>query len=101
MPTHFLRREDELPLPDSRAILDRMPGSEVPVIRQAWGEGDRLPYWAPPDLGPNLLFDVENDPAEENDLSGSALAAQMAEKLHSAMQSVEAPDDQFTRLGFD
>jgi len=101
MPTHFLRREDELPLPDSRAVLDRMPGSEVPVIRQAWGEGDRLPYWAPPDLGPNLLFDVENDPGEENDLSGSALAAQMAEKLHSAMRSVEAPDDQFIRLGFD
>ena len=46
MPTHFLKREQELPLPDERAFLDRMPGSKVPVIHQQWQKGDMMPYWA-------------------------------------------------------
>ena len=83
MPTHFLRREDELPLPDDRAALDRMPGSDVPVIRQPWGENDRLPYWAPPKL-----------------LSDTPLAGEYADKLHAALSEVDAPDDQFVRLGY-
>ena len=32
-----------LPLPDDRAVLDRMPGSTVPVIRQPFAAGDALP----------------------------------------------------------
>ena len=100
MPTHFLTREQELPLPDERAVLDRMPGSAVPVIRQAWNEFDRLPFWAPARLGPNLLFNVENDPGEEADLSETSEASAFSEKLHAALKSVEAPDDQFSRLGY-
>ncbi|HBM88292.1 MAG: sulfatase [Parvibaculaceae bacterium] len=100
MPTHFLRREDELPLPDDRAALDRMPGSNVPVIRQPWGENDRLPYWAPPKLGPNLLFDLKSDPGEETDLSDTPLSGEYADKLHAVLKEVEAPDDQFVRLGY-
>ena len=46
MPTHLLTREQEMPLPDERARLDRMPGSKVPVIRQTWDESDAVPFWA-------------------------------------------------------
>ena len=34
----------KLPAPDDRATLDKMPGSQVPVIRQPFREGDMLPY---------------------------------------------------------
>jgi hypothetical protein len=35
-----------LPRPDARATLHRMPGTDVPVIRQPFEAGDRLPFWA-------------------------------------------------------
>ena len=35
-----------LPRPDGRATLDRMPGTDVPVIRQPFEPGDPLPFWA-------------------------------------------------------
>ncbi|MGH8631371.1 MAG: sulfatase-like hydrolase/transferase, partial [Burkholderiales bacterium] len=38
------RPELRLPLPDERAVLDRMPGSKVPVIRQPFRAGDLLPF---------------------------------------------------------
>src|SRR5262249_9074138 len=71
MPIH--RMPDlRLPPPDDRARLDRMPGSKVPVIRQTYGPGDRLPYWA---LGPfrgSHLYDLHEDPAESHNLAGGA-----------------------------
>ena len=38
--------ELRLPRPDDRAELARMPGSDVPVIRQPFGAGDDVPFWA-------------------------------------------------------
>mgnify|MGYP002809958958 CR=1 FL=1 len=61
MPTHFLTREQELPLPDDRAFLDRMPGSKVPVIHQQWQKGDMLPYWALTRFSGHHLYDLEAD----------------------------------------
>lgn len=88
-----------LPLPDDRAVLDRMPGSRVPVIRQPFVAGDMLPYWA---LGPfsgNHLFDVCEDPAEDRDLAGSRREREAADHLREALKQMEAPSDQFERLG--
>jgi arylsulfatase A-like enzyme len=89
-----------LPRPDHRAFLDRMPGSNVPVIRQPFQEGDLLPFWA---LGPcagNHLYDLQQDPAEEQDLAGAAAETRAAERLRAALADVQAPDDQLVRLGF-
>ncbi len=59
MPTHFLTREQEMPLPDERARLDRMPGSRVPVIRQTWDESDAVPFWAAAQrFSGNHLYDL-------------------------------------------
>ena len=45
MPVHGLEDAVRLPPPDRRARLDFMPGSDVPVIRQPFEPGDRLPFW--------------------------------------------------------
>jgi len=88
-----------LPLPDDRAVLDRVPGSTVPVIRQPFREGDMLPYWA---LGPfsgNHLYSLSDDPDEENNLAGSRTENDAAELLRAALQDIEAPADHLQRLG--
>lgn len=99
MPTHILSRAQELPLPDERATLDRMPGSNVPVIRQMWDASDALPFWAARRFSGNHLYDLEADPAESENLAGSSREADMADALRAALQAVEAPDEQFVRLG--
>jgi arylsulfatase A-like enzyme len=99
MPTHILPREQELPLPDERARLDRMPGARVPVIRQIWEESDRLPYWAYARFSGNHLYDLNNDPAETENLAGDARERDAADALRNAMKCISAPDEQFARLG--
>ena len=100
MPVPFMPKL-RLPPPDERALLDKMPGSRVPVIRQPFREGDLLPYWA---LGPfsgNHLYDLRNDPEEENNLTGSNREKDYANRLRQALKELEAPGDQMTRLGLD
>ncbi len=98
MPTHFISREQELPLPDDRAVLGRMPGSNVPVIRQHWDESDPLPFWAAARFSGNHLYDLNNDPDERENLAGSTREKDVADKLRGALKEVEAPEEQFVRL---
>lgn len=89
-----------LPTPDSRATLDRMPGSQIPVIRQPFDTSDFLPYWAygtEPDR--HALFDLDDDPTEDHDLTGTPLEKEQADRLREALLAIEAPDDQLVRLG--
>src|SRR5262245_24893331 len=88
-----------LPLPDDRARLDRMPGSKVPVIRQPFGPGDRLPFWALGGFTGTHLYDLANDPREAENLAGSAAEKRAEELLRAALVELEAPDDQLARLG--
>ena len=90
-----------LPVPDSRAFLDKMPGSEVPVIRQPFQQGDLLPYWAIGPFSGNHLYDLREDPSEDENLRGSSAEKELADKLRQALQEVEAPDDQMSRLGME
>jgi arylsulfatase A-like enzyme len=101
MPTHLLTREQELPFPDQRARLDRMPGSGIPVIHQQWDASDPLPFWAGRRFSGNHLYDLEEDPAEMNNLVGQPLETEYRERLRSALKSIEAPQGQFERLGLD
>lgn len=101
MPTHGrLARNEALPLPDHRAFLDHMPGSETPVIHQTWDAGDPVPYWARVRTSGNLVFDLENDPYEDENLAGGSLESQLADQLHAALAELEVPPSQFERLGF-
>jgi arylsulfatase A-like enzyme len=89
-----------LPRPDKRATLDFMPGSEVPVIRQPFAPGDKLPFWAlAPKLGEHHCYDYVNDPEEEDNRLGSSDERDLSELLRVALAEVEAPAEQFERLG--
>lgn len=88
-----------MPRPDDRAWLDHMPGSSVPVIRQPFVAGDMLPYWAATRFDGNHLYDLRNDPGEDENLTGGSAERDAADKLREILKRVEAPDDQFQRLG--
>jgi arylsulfatase A-like enzyme len=88
-----------LPLPDHRARLDRMPGSNVPVIRQPFVAGDLLPYWAIGQFSGNHLYDLQNDPAEDENRAGEKREAEQADRLRQALQAIDAPNDHLVRLG--
>ena len=93
------RPDVKMPLPDERATLDFMPGSRVPVIRQRFVDGDLLPFWAYAREYETLLFDRYEDPHETDNRIDSALTADAEELLRVALQDVQAPSEQFERLG--
>jgi arylsulfatase A-like enzyme len=100
MPVHSLP-ELRMPLPDDRAVLDRMPGASVPVLRQPFQAGDTLPLWAWGEFSGNHLYDLRGDPGEERNLAGTAAERDAADALRAALEAVDAPRDQFVRLGLD
>ena len=91
----------KLPMPDSRATLDYMPGSTIPVIRQPFVEGDMLPFWAYAAQYETLIYDRYEDPAESVNRIEDSIAREAEELLRVALHSVGAPEEQFTRLGLD
>ena len=103
MPVHKgLESYMRFPTPDRRAFLDVMPGTDIPVIRQPFAEGDVLPFWAGGgrNVGNHHLYDLDLDPDEtENRADDTAAAADMLDLLRTALTDVEAPADQFARLG--
>ncbi|MEI7654781.1 MAG: sulfatase [Actinomycetota bacterium] len=88
-----------LPRPDRRATLDYMPGSDVPVIRQAFGVDDPVPFWARTGEMQSWLFDRENDPDEIHDDDDPRRVAAARELLRVALDELEAPRAQWERLG--
>ena len=77
-----------------------MPGSDVPVIRQPFEPGDMLPYWSlGSEPGQHVLFDLEEDPAEEHNLAGTPDEKRAIDLLRAALDEVEAPSDQYERMG--
>ena len=101
MPTHVLDRHLALPLPDQRAFLDWMPGSDVPVIHQRWEAGDAVPFWARFKPGGHHLFDLEKRPRrDERTLAGSpeeeALAGYQRREI---LQMLQVLTEQPERLG--
>jgi arylsulfatase A-like enzyme len=93
------RPELKMPPPDDRAVLDKMPGSKVPVIRQPYGAGDALPFWAMGRFSGHHLYDLANDPSEDRNLIGTSAEKDAAEQLRAALIEMEAPMDQLQRLG--
>jgi len=98
MPVHRLPQL-RLPPPDHRAVLDRMPGTTVPVIRQRFDAGDALPYWAHGGFSGAHLYDLSEYPGEERNLAGGAAERDAAEGLREALRALEAPPEQLERLG--
>jgi N-sulphoglucosamine sulphohydrolase, C-terminal len=90
----------KLPPPDRRAYLDFMPGSAVPVIRQPFAPGDPLPYWSlGMRSGEHHCYRLRDDPDELENRVGERDERDMIELLKVALTEVEAPAEQFQRLG--
>ncbi len=100
MPVHGIHRP-LLPPPDSRATLATMPGSDIPVLRQPFVAGDRIPFFASGGaiVHQHHRYDLSIDPDEQENLAGDAADAGSIELLTEALRSVEAPMEQFQRLG--
>ena len=99
MPLHIAGVEG-LPPPDGRAVLDTMPGTDIPVIRQPYAAGDRLPFWAGQgQVDQHHLYDLDVDPDEAENRIGEAVEAELVDLLRTALVELEAPDDQLERLG--
>ena len=94
-----------LPDPDSRAYIDFMPGTDIPVLRQPFANGDLLPYWSmAAKVNDHHLYALKEDPGEDRNLAAGGegdkvLETQMIELLRTALEEMEAPEEQFERLG--
>jgi hypothetical protein len=94
--------ELELPKPDRRATLDFMPGSDVPVIRQPFEAGDAIPFWGlGMRVGEHHLYDLGRDPGEDENRAGEAMEREALDLLRTALDEIEAPAEQYARLGLD
>ena len=72
----------------------------TPVLRQPFEAGDRLPFWVGRGcIDDHHLFDLDVDPDEDEDLTGTRLEQEMVDLLRGALDAVEAPADQLQRLG--
>ena len=98
MPIHAFPQVT-LPKPDARATLAFMPGSTVPVIRQPFAPGDMLPFWAGGGFGTSMVFRLDLDPDETENRAGGSEEKAARDLLHAALTDVEAPREQFERLG--
>ena len=58
-----------------------------------------MPYWAinPPEG--HYLFDLEQDPNERRNLTGTPAEKQAIDLLRAALEEIEAPEEQLERLG--
>ena len=88
----------KMPMPDSRAVLDYMPGSTVPVIRQPFREGDMLPFWGYAKQYETMMFHRGEDPDETVNRIDDSIAKDAEELLRVALHQVDAPSEQFERL---
>ena len=102
MPTHVLPLAQELPLPDARAVLARMPGSEVPVLRQIWQAGDAVPYWAASRFVGHQLFDLGRGSRTKTPTWPAGRAKPRRQPVSPPrLRAIQAPEVQFQRLGLE
>lgn len=88
----------KMPMPDSRAVLDYMPGSMIPVIRQPFQEGDLLPFWGYAKQYETMMFHRGEDPDETVNRIDDSITKDAEELLRVALHQVDAPSEQFERL---
>lgn len=99
MPIAHAAPHYRFPRPDRRATLATMPGSTVPVLRQPFQSGDLLPFWAygvPVD--DHHLYSLDDEDELDNQVSSHA-EADAVDLLRHALDQVEAPAEQYERLG--
>jgi arylsulfatase A-like enzyme len=80
-----------------------LPYSDGPVWRYPLHEaGQTMPlsaFMGDPGQAEHLLFDLVHDPKQQHPIKDQELHNQMQQKLIGALQSLQAPSEQFLRLG--
>ena len=61
--------------------------------------GDPVPYWVSRRPKQHLLFDVDADPLETEDIAGTKREKAALDLLRAALDDVGAPPEQHARLG--
>ena len=87
----------KMPMPDSRAVLDYMPGSTVPVIRQPFREGDMLPFWGYAKQYETMMFHRGEDPDETVNRIDDSIAKDAEELLRVALHQADPGVDRKRR----
>ena len=80
-----------------------LPWTDLPVFRCRWtGErngGNRWTHKRWETFKETLLFNIETDPGQENNLAGAEIEKAYIERLKKTMKKHDAPPSQFERLG--
>ncbi len=93
-------KEARLPRPDRRAEIAYPPGTDVPVLRQPFQPGDMIPLWGwGATTDDHHLYDLNLDPGAEHNLTGTGKENEAVDLLVHALKEVNAPGEQFDRLG--
>lgn len=80
---------------DGAKLGNFLPYTDYSVIR-ANVHKQRSPDWAD-----SMLYDIENDYTQTQNLAGTPLEIEYAAKLVETMQAMDAPEEQFERLGLE
>ena len=88
-----MRNPTPLSFFDGATLGHFLPWTEYPVIR-ANATVPTSDEWSE-----TLLFDIESDYAQQENLAGSEVEARYEQLLIEAMQAVDSPAEQYERLG--
>jgi arylsulfatase A-like enzyme len=80
---------------DEAQLGDFLPYTDYPVLR-ARAHKRRSPEWAE-----TLLYDIEADAAQTQNLAGTEAEAAYRTLLVETMRAMDAPEEQFERLGLE
>ena len=64
-----------------------------------WGNASQEFVGRSPFNGETMLFDIENDYAQEHPIQDAALESACAAQLKACMERYDAPAEQYTRMG--
>lgn len=99
MPTHMNTHFSDDELTQTELVPSFSFTRDMPLLKTPSAASDKLRKNAL-DRG-TLLYDLENDPAQQNPIQDAAVEAQMVEHLTRLMRENDAPAEQFVRLGLE
>jgi arylsulfatase A-like enzyme len=70
-----------------------LPYTDLPVLRSRWS----MKRWN--NVKDTMLFNIEEDPGQQRNLAGTDVEQKCIELLRETMQKMDAPVEQFARLG--
>ncbi|MGH9047520.1 MAG: hypothetical protein ACRDVW_09445 [Acidimicrobiales bacterium] len=96
--TRSLRQSDVLDAIDN-AGRQMMPGTDVPVVCQPLGSGDRLPFWPGDPPAPRLCSTQRSNPNGEENPVGTPIERELIDAMVGGLKAIGEPGDVFERLG--